>query len=342
MLSRSAAIGPLDSSKAAQNGDVRVAYEAERGIMFRGTAEAVLQSSMAKKYRKKVQLIFTSPPFPLNRKKDYGNYQGEEYVKWLAEFAPLFKEYLTPTGSIVIELGNAWEPGKPVMSTLALKALLEFQERGKLHLCQQFICHNPARLPSPAQWVNVERIRLKDSYTHVWWMSPTDRPFADNTRVLKPYSDSMVKLLKTKKYNAGTRPSEHNVGATSFLRDNRGAIPSNVLTFTNTSSHDDYLEYCRRHGLKVHPARMPIGLPEFFIKFLSKSRNLVLDPFGGSNTTGAAAETLKRRWIAIEPRDDYIAASRGRFAVLAATAPPDPLLPANHRTPTKPEVASAR
>jgi site-specific DNA-methyltransferase (cytosine-N4-specific) len=281
--------------------------------MYHGLAEDVLRSAHARKPRGKVQLILTSPPFPLNRKKKYGNRQGKEYIEWLAAFAPLFKEFLTDNGSIVIEMGNAWEAGEPVMSTLALEALLEFLKAGDFRLCQQFICHNPARLPTPAQWVNVERIRVKDSYTHIWWMSPTTRPKADNRRVLRPYSVSMLKLLRSKKYNAGQRPSEHNIGATSFLKNNNGAIPSNVLTFTNTYSNDPYLTYCKERNLPIHPARMPMKLATFFIKFLTEPGDLVLDPFAGSNTTGAVAEELKRRWIAIEPNHLYIQGSLGRF-----------------------------
>lgn len=281
--------------------------------MFHGTAEEVLKSSALKACRHKVQLIFTSPPFPLNRKKRYGNLQGDEYVDWLVAFAPLFKQLLKPDGSIVMELGNAWLPGSPVMSPLALQALLKFLEKSGLHLCQQFICYNPARLPSPVQWVNVKRIRVKDAYTHVWWMSPTEYPKADNRRVLKDYSPAMLKLLRTQRYSSGRRPSQHKVSATAFLKNNAGAIPSNVITLSNTTSVEPYLKYCRAHNLQPHEARMPIGLPEFFIKFLTTPRNLVLDPFGGSNTTGAAAEHLKRRWIAIEPNAAYIEGSRGRF-----------------------------
>jgi site-specific DNA-methyltransferase (cytosine-N4-specific) len=292
---------------------VQEAYHTKRGVMLRGKAEDFLASPLAASYEGKVQLIFTSPPFPLNRKKRYGNLQGEAYVKWLADFAPRFMSLLKPDGSIVMELGNAWEPGHPVMSTLALRALLAFLEKGKLHLCQQFICYNPARLPSPAQWVNVERIRVKDAYTHVWWMAPTEKPKADNRRVLKEYSESMLKLLSSQKYNAGRRPSQHKIGEKSFLTDNKGAIPSNVLRLSNTQTNDPYQRYCRDRQLPMHPARMPMGLPEFFIKFLTAPKNLVCDPFAGSNTTGAAAEKLKRRWLAVEPHEDYVNGSKGRF-----------------------------
>lgn len=295
--------------------------------MIQGTAEAVLASPLAEPYRGKVGLVFTSPPFPLNNKKRYGNEQGEAYLEWLASIAPLLAEMLTPDGSIVVELGNAWEPGRPVMSTLALRALLAFQERAKLHLCQQFVAYNPARLPTPAQWVTVERIRVKDAFTNIWWFSPTERPKADNKRVLAPYSASMRRLLKRGTYNAGTRPSEHLIGRTSFLTDHGGAIPpnvlnlppseeeaaANVLPFANTGAQDRYQVYCRERGYTPHPARMPISIAQFFVRFLTDEGNLVLDPFGGSNTTGSAAEGLGRRWLAIEPQIDYIRGSRGRF-----------------------------
>ena len=299
----------------AKKSKLKKSYKTKKGVMYQGLSEEVLTNPKTKRLAGKVQLILTSPPFPLNRKKKYGNLQGQEYINWLSNFALVFRKFLAPKGSIVIELGNAWQAGKPVMSTLALKALLEFLEKGGLHLCQQFVCYNPARLPSPAQWVNIERIRVKDSYTHVWWMSTTPYPKANNRNVLKEYSESMLKLLAAKKYNAGPRPSEHHIGKESFFKNNAGAIPSNVLTIANTNSNDPYQKYCRAHNLPFHPARMPTELAEFFIKFLTDPRDLVLDPFAGSNTTGAAAEKLKRRWIAIEPNKDYILGSRGRFKI---------------------------
>jgi len=281
--------------------------------MIQGLAEMALGSPLLEKYKGKVKLIFTSPPYPLRTKKSYGNRTGQGFVYWLASLAPVLSEYLSKKGSVVIEMGNAWEPGRPIMSVLGLQSLLRFMEAGEFDLCQQFVCENPARLPGPAQWVNVERIRVKDSFTHVWWMAAGERPDANNKRVLNDYSPAMKALLKRQSYNSGVRPSEHNVSKNGFLKKHKGAIPSNVLRFSNTSSQDDYLRYCREHKLATHPARMPAQLAEFFIKFLTKPGDVVMDPFAGSNTTGAAAERLDRKWIAIEPTADYIRGSVGRF-----------------------------
>lgn len=288
-------------------------YHTKFGSYYYGKAEDLLSAIQLKPIVGKVDLIFTSPPFPLNRKKKYGNREGKDYIDWIASLAPTFRNLIRPTGSIVMEIGNSWEKGQPTMSTLGLRALLAFLDEGNFYLCQQFIWNNPARLPSPAQWVNIERIRLKDSFTHIWWMSPSPRPKANNRRVLNEYSPSMKRLLRTKNYNSGKRPSEHNIGSASFLRNNTGAIPSNVITLSNTLSNSNYLAYCKRQNIEIHPARMPVELPEFFINFLTNKNNLILDPFAGSNTTGFAAQRNNRKWISIDSNEAYIEGSKGYF-----------------------------
>ncbi len=45
------------------------------------------------------------------------------------------------------------------------------------------------------------------------------------------------------------------------------------------------------------PRSLPAALPEFLIKLLTEEHDLVVDPFAGSNTTGATAERLCRRPI---------------------------------------------
>jgi site-specific DNA-methyltransferase (cytosine-N4-specific) len=288
--------------------------------------ETFLDGPASNEFQEQVDLILTSPPFPLLTKKKYGNETGEEYLLWLSTLAPRLADLLKPEGSIVIEIGNAWERGDPVMSTLPLEALLAFQKSAGLYLCQQVICYNPARLPSPAEWVTVNRWRLKDSYTHVWWLSKTPRPVADNKRVLVPYSKGMQRLLKKQSYNAGKRPSGHDISQKGFLKDHGGAIapnvidladtsliPESLLRFSNTGWDSNYRKYCKEHGLEAHPARMQAGLAAFFIRFLTQEGDLVIDPFAGSNTTGATAEDLERRWIGVEASLEYAEGSRGRF-----------------------------
>lgn len=288
-------------------------YNTPRGICINEYCEKVIKKYLIPNYSNQVQLIFTSPPFPLNRVKKYGNLVGDEYKKWLCEVGDSLLPLLTDNGSIVIEIGNAWNSGEPTFSTLPLETLLEFKNKCNLFLCQEFIYYNPARLPGPIQWVNKERIRVKDSFTRLWWLSKTPNPYACNLEVLEQYSKQMEKLLASKKYNAGKRPSEHNISETAFFQNNGGAIPSNVIIEANTDSNNVYLNKCKEKKLPIHPARMPMAVPTFFIKMLTHEEDIVLDCFAGSNTTGACAEMLNRNWISVEADKDFFYGSKLRF-----------------------------
>ena len=305
--------------------DKNTLYKTKSGKYLIGDSVELINKKLIKSHQNKVNLIITSPPFPLNLKKRYGNKNGEEYKEWFTKLAPLFSELLTPDGSIVIEIGNAWEAGKPIQSILHLESLLGFLKHPEagLNLCQELICYNPSRLPSPAQWVTSERSRTIDSYTHVWWMAKSINPKADNSKVLRPYSKSMLALLKRGKYNSGRRPSDHVVSKTSFLTDHKGSImpnfieldkmvenkewrlPENVLRLSNTSSNDSFLRMCREKKLTPHPARMNPGLIAFFIDFLTNPGDLVLDPFAGTNTTGFVSELMGRNWLSVEAEKEF-------------------------------------
>ncbi len=312
----------------------RLDHNTAHGKYYLGDSGAVLQGDLGKSLVGKVNLILTSPPFPLNKKKKYGNLSGDQYRQWLSQLAPVFSRLLAPDGSVVIELGNAWESKRPVQSLLHLHSLIDFVENPEadLRLCQQFACYNPARLPGPAQWVTIERIRVTDSFTQVWWMAKSDRPKANNRRVLRPYSERMSSLLKRGRYNSGGRPSEHEISETGFLTDHGGSImpnllelessdpngsprlPESMLRFANTQSNDEFHRRCQASGLTPHPARMPAGLAGFFVEFLTEPGDLVLDPFAGSNTTGYVAEAMDRRWVAVEADAHYAQQARLRFA----------------------------
>jgi DNA modification methylase len=261
-----------------------------------------------------VDLIVTSPPFPLLRQKSYGNEAQGTYVDWLVEFGEKARRVLKPTGSFVLDLGGAYQRGLPVRSLYQFKVLLRFCEDLGYHLAEEFYWHNPSKLPSPIEWVNKRKIRAKDTVNTVWWFAKTEWPKADVRNVLTEYSDRMRKLLanSARYYTPKERPSGHDVSA-RFDCDNGGAIPSNLLSIPNTESNSRYLRRCKLAGIDGHPARFPSKLPEFFIRFLTDPDDLVLDIFAGSNTTGETAERLGRRWISADISAEYVAASILRF-----------------------------
>ena len=261
-----------------------------------------------------IDLVMTSPPFALQREKTYGNVNQQAYVDWLFTFCEKVYRVMSPTGSFVIDLGGAYQSKRPVRSLHNYRILIKLCDELDFRLAEEFFWYNPSKLPSPIEWVNKRKIRAKDSVNTVWWLSKTDNPKANVSRVLVPYSDRMKKLHANPQeyYQPKKRPSGHDIG-TGFATDNGGAIPSNLLQIPNTESNSRYIQLCKAVGVSVHPARFPQKLPAFFINFLTEPGDTVLDIFSGSNTTGAAAEAAQRRWIAFEKNLEYLAASAFRF-----------------------------
>lgn len=261
-----------------------------------------------------IDLVVTSPPFALLRQKEYGNKDQAEYVDWLCEFGAEVRRVLRETGSFVLDLGGAYQRGVPVRSLYQYRVLLKMCDEVGFYLAEEFFWYNPAKLPSPIEWVNKRKLRTKDSVNTVWWFSKSEWPKADVRQVLAPYSERMKTLLRNPDtfYKPKDRPSGHNISK-GFGSDNGGAIPSNLLQIPNTESNSSYLRLAKLVGLKGHPARFPAALPEFFIKFLTTEDDLVVDIFAGSNTTGRSAEQLGRRWIAMELDASYVASSALRF-----------------------------
>jgi site-specific DNA-methyltransferase (cytosine-N4-specific) len=261
-----------------------------------------------------IDLVMTSPPFALRRQKTYGNVEETEYVQWIRPFGREVFRVLKESGSFVLDLGGAYRSGMPSRSLYNFRVLLAFCDEIGFHLAEDFYWFNPAKLPSPIEWVNKRKIRAKDSVNTVWWFSKTDFPKADVRKVLTLYSDRMKKLIEDPEsfYTPKKRPSGHDISA-GFSKDNGGAIPSNLLSIPNTDSNSSYLRLCKELGLERHPARFPWELPAFFIKMLTGEDDVVLDIFGGSNTTGFAAEALKRNWLTFEMNREYLATSAFRF-----------------------------
>jgi DNA modification methylase len=268
-----------------------------------------------------INTVITSPPYALHFQKEYGNASKDAYIEWFMPFAAEIYRVLKDDGSFVLNIGGSYNKGTPTRSLYQFKLLIELVETLNFHLAQECFWFNPAKMPTPAEWVNVRRIRIRDSVEYVWWLSKTPWPKADNRAVLKEYSPDMKRLNK-KGLNGTTRPSGHAIKPSFSKMDAGGAIPPNViegdiptdlLTFGNNAANDLYTKRCKEAGIKIHPARFPAALPEFFIRLLTVEGDIVLDPFAGSNTTGAVADKLGRRWFAIETIEEYLQGSTFRF-----------------------------
>jgi DNA modification methylase len=308
-------IMPQEPEKAERL-PVKLFHSTARGEIYQGDSLDLLRTRLRPA---SVDLIMTSPPFGLVRKKEYGNVDADKYVEWFKPFAAAFKRVLKPSGSLVIDIGGAWNAGEPTRSLYHYELLISLCKESKFHLAQEFYWWNPARLPTPAEWVTVRRVRVKDAVNCIWWLSPTPWPKASNKRVLQPYSNSMKDLL-VHGYKPQMRPSGHDI-SDKFQNDNGGSIPPNLIAAAHTESNSAYIRYCTNKKLNPHPARFPREVPEFFIRMLTDVNDLVVDPFAGSCVTGETAERTKRKWICCELRDDYLQGALGRFQAENDPAP---------------------
>lgn len=292
---------------------IKPVYETQLGQAFCGDALSIMREIATNS----VDLVLTSPPYALHFKKEYGNADQQNYINWFAPFATEILRILKPSGSFVLNIGGTWTPGNPTRSLYHFRLLLYLCDVLGFNFCQEFFWYNPAKMPAPAEWVNVRRIRVKDSVEYIYWLGKTVNPKADNSRILQQYSKDMVRLIK-RGILPTRRPSGHHIKA-SFALDKGGAIPGNLIQCGNNESNSSYLLALKQAGKKIHPARFPSELPRLFINFLTDTNDMVLDPFAGSNTTGYVAESLNRHWIAIEINKEYAQDSQLRFELAKTT-----------------------
>jgi DNA modification methylase len=255
-----------------------------------------------------VDLVLTSPPFALARPKAYGNKSEGDYAGWFLPFAAEVKRVLAPRGSFVLEMGWAYRPGRPVRSLYNVETLLRLCDEQDWVLAQEFHWYNPTKLPSPAEWVTVRKIRVKDAVSPIWWLAKTDDPRADWTGVrpdLDPHAPTPT--------DPSRDPGSLWFGDEPLPATRDEQVPSNLLKIANTGSNTWYQRCCRELDIAAHPARFPERLPAFFIRGISAPGALVLDIFCGSNTVGYVAQALGRRWASFEKSPQYLAASAFRF-----------------------------
>lgn len=121
-------------------------YKTKRGQVILGDS----LEYMADLESASVDLIVTSPPFGLVRKKSYGNVESHEYVSWFKPFGQQFKRILKPSGSLVLDIGGAWIPGQPTRSLYHFELAIMLCRDLGFYLAQEFFWWNSSKLQSLA------------------------------------------------------------------------------------------------------------------------------------------------------------------------------------------------
>jgi site-specific DNA-methyltransferase (adenine-specific) len=239
-------------------------------------------------YVGQVDLLVTSPPYADARHKHYDSVHPDSFVEWFMTFHEPFYNALKPEGSLVINIKDKVVDG--VRHRYVWHMIEALCDRG-WYAIDDYIWSKTN--PMPGLWPT----RLRDGWEYCFHLAKSPRPFFNADAVRKPIGSWVDSRLK----NLGENDlSRHNsVNESGFGRDiskwvgKETVLPSNVLTLAVVGKN------------KGHPAVFPVDLPLFFIKLLSPDNGLIVDPFGGSGTTGIAALSVGRDCVLIDNNEEY-------------------------------------
>jgi DNA modification methylase len=246
-------------------------------------------------------LIVTSPPYADARHKQYDSISPDEYVRFILSFHDQFWRVLADKGSFVLNVKDRVVNGvrhRFVWHTIEALA-------GKGWLCiDDYIWVKPNAMPG--YWPN----RLRDEWEYCFHMTKQTKFAMYQDTVKHSVGDWADKrLAKLTGKSNGRHNSENNSGFGRDLRKWVGkefVLPGNTVRVPLVGKN------------MGHPAAFPVGLPEFFIKLLTKPGDTVLDPFAGSGSTGVAAEKLNRNVVLIDNKEDYFQTMKNRLKTTRA------------------------
>jgi DNA modification methylase len=235
-----------------------------------------------------VDLIMTSPPYADARAGHYDSVCPDDYPDWFTSFHNAFWHALKPTGNLIINIKGRVVDG--VRHRYVWKTIEKLTDLG-WYCIDDYIWHKKNSMPG--YWPS----RLRDSWEYCFHLAKTKKPYMNQKAVSGPAKESTIKRYKQlypSDLTRNTSTSGSGFGKTHANWFNKTSVlPGNVL-WTACESR-----------LRYHPAVFPIELPQFFIKLFSPENGLVLDPFGGSGTTGIAATNLNRDCILIDNNKNY-------------------------------------
>jgi len=249
-----------------------------------------------KAYEGQADLIVTSPPYADARHRHYDGVHPDEFVEWFMSFHEPFFKALKPTGSFVLNIKDKVVEG--VRHRYVWRTVEALCERGWLSI-DDYLWHKTN--PMPGYWPT----RLRDGWEYCFHLAKRKRPYMNQDAVRRPIGDWVESRLA--KLGDKDQSRHNSANASGFGRDlsrwvdKQTVLPSNVLSLALVGKN------------KGHPAVFPVDLPLFFIRLLCPEGGLVLDPFGGSGTTGLAALSAGRRCVLIDNNEQYCQAAIKRL-----------------------------
>lgn len=261
-----------------------------------------------------VDLFFMSPPYADQRA--YSRIHPDRYVDWFLPFARAMLEATAETGSLVLNIKNRVAnrgPFKGQRHPYVYQLVMALQHLGWRWL-ETYIWAKPNAVPGRFG------PRTKDSFEYVYHFARGPKPQFDLDAVRVPYKAGEAEIARRRLDTLGRRTTGAGFGrdrTKTYL--NGGADPGNVVSVSQT--------YNQHRGV-AHTAAMPEGLAEFFVRAMSPTGGLVIDPFAGSGTTVVVGRRLGRRAAGFELHADYVAEARRRIEADSAEDTPGSLMDA--------------
>lgn len=274
----------------------------------------------------KVNLAFTSPPYAMQRAKQYGGIPADQYVDWWDGVQAQVKAHLAGDGSFFVNIKPHTEKGQRSLYVLDLVAAM-VRRWGWCYIDEfEWVHHG-----YPGTFTG----RFKNQFEPVFQFAGADGELALPLEEAEAVQHFALQVASGLAFNAagvlGALGASHYEktdmrveGAAMFSKDYshasgggnmqyykhlRGARPGNVVRARTGEAG------------KKQAAQFPTKLPEFFIRAFSFLGDVVCDPFLGAATTIVAAHRNHRIGVGIELLPKYCALCLDRLADETGTSP---------------------
>ena len=290
-----------------------IGFSTQLGVAVLGACDSVFS-----RIDSPITLILTSPPYPLNNPRKYGNVSEAQYVDWFCKVIEPVVKNMADGASLCLNISNdIFMPGSPERSMYCERLLLALHDRLGLRLMDRLIWENRSKPPGPIQYASKARTQLNVVYEPIYWLTNNPRAVkSDNRRVLLAHTERHLKLLSQggEQRRVINSDGAYSISPGAYGNPTNGRIARNILNFGHRcGAQSAYKKAAKAKGLAVHGAPMPLKLAQFLIEFLTQPGDLVVDPFAGSQTTADAAQRLGRRWLTAEIMAEYVLGGASRF-----------------------------
>lgn len=259
------------------------ALSAGNGEILLGDALNVLPSLPPNQF----QMIVADPPYfqvLLEEQWDNTWKSSDDYLDWTLDWVHQCKRVLKQDGLLYIfgQLGKREHVWLHTCSMLAKE--MQFHD---MIIWDRAVGYNERYDSFTPQYEMILVLR----------QAANAKPYFDKDAVRLPYDEDKIQsYLRDKRYKDKAARERH-------LR--KGKYATNILRVASLKGSSK-----EKIG---HPSQKPIALINQLISASTRKGDYVLDPFLGSGTTAASAQTLGRKWLGIESNAEYVKIARHRI-----------------------------